>query len=96
MPIGKYLDLSIAHVTEWDDHQIEVMTRGLIYAPHPFGYWVHVPEDQLMDAYLKQARATGFSEALCNVIRYARALDCNWINFDRDGLECDELPTHEW
>ena len=96
--VKQYLDLSTAHVTEWDNHQIEVMTRGLIYCPHPYGYWVHVPQagEDLMEPYLKKARKCGFSEALCNAIRYAREQGCDWINFDQDADTCDDLPTHEW
>jgi len=94
--IMKYMDLSTGHITEWDDHMIEMDTRGLVFASHRYGYFVWVPEKEDQEAYFKSILKLGYSEALCNVLRYAREHGCNWVNFDSDAFVCEDLPTHDW
>jgi hypothetical protein len=91
--ICQYLDASTAHLTaaEMDLASADAATLPRCIS-HTYGAWVHVPSEPSFEP-------PGLAECAPNllaVIKYARARDCNWINFDADADECEGLPTFDW
>ena len=102
--VRKYLDVSAAHMTEQDN---DLLAKALedgdkvnMVLPHtlPYSYgnWVWVPDAEEMESHESMYTSYGFSPAFVGVLKYARENDCDWVNFDRDGEVCEDLPTHEW
>jgi sugar phosphate isomerase/epimerase len=109
MPVFHYLDLSTSHLTEEEVEELEAREQRPWYEKakpgdpivrsHPFGMWVHVPvgqegQDEYEDGDA-EARRRRFPN-LQRAIELARSLDCDWINFDADADQHEELPTYEW
>lgn len=106
MPIYRYLDLSTGHLSEEEANEVcgghcaPFPFGDLEHSPrvigHEYGAWVHVPEiaeqtDEEDTAALEKSRPN-----LAACLARARALDCNWINFDQDAGRDPELPTFDW
>ena len=101
MPVCKYLDLSISHITYEDAETLEEWRSGPRVVPHEFGFFVHVPRacgnrSQLDPEQLKEIVEGGLSPALVVVLEHARKKDCEWVNLDRDAVEENGLPVFEW
>ncbi len=91
--IGKYLDASTAHLPAAER---DLLTAGLDVScprvvPHEYGWWVNVP---CVPSDIKQLANEHDCPALVAALKAARALDCDWINFDCDADFVDDLPTY--
>ena len=101
--IYKYMDLSIGHLTK-EDYSILKNVKihnnrdswAVSIAVHAYGIWVWVPDKEDILLYEEMGLEHGLSASLFKVIRYARRHGCNWINFDGDAENCDELEVFDW
>lgn len=80
------LVLSTAHLTEgtcstWLHHASLVA-----YPKGDVGWFVHVPDSTHGDV----------PADLAECLEQARALNCDWIMFDRDAAALTILPVHAW
>lgn len=105
MPVYKYLDLSIAHITRLDAEKLENVFSGngllpLIYRKDDYGWWIHVPvgcERRETIGEIQEALTEhGFSLALISILNHAAELNCYWINLDQGGEVEPGLQTYEW
>ena len=109
MPIEKFLDLSIAHITAQDRAILAHLTndrageaRVIRCAAHQYGYILFI-ESQAgyeetpgrLAEEAKQARKLGLSTAFMKLLQYARDKKCLLVNLDRDVDADDNLPTFE-
>jgi hypothetical protein len=108
--IFKVLDVSTGHMTKNDSELLDSDLSPLTAYPYgpndgtgPYGHLVHlteldthVPPSQQIDEDLAPALKYGYSQELCNILREAKSLDCQYVRFDRDGEEYPELPTFDW
>lgn len=92
MPVYQYLDLSTAHLTDEDRHELAHGLCPLRVIEHDYGWWVHVPGDDDITDRLAAVSET-MSEAFVGVLKHANKHGCNWINFDADADEEPELPS---
>lgn len=89
--IGLYLDLSTAHITtDTYDALVDQELESIVSYPKvceydTYGVFVYVPEDEDQDIPVD----------LKNVIDYARANDCQWIQFDRDAEVITKLKQYQ-
>lgn len=90
MNVHRYLDLSTSHLPQALLEDLNGID-GLIARKHPYGFWLHVPDDidQQVDAY-------DLPDKVVAILRHARSLDCDWINLDGEGGIEDTLPTWDW
>ena len=89
--IRKFLDLSTAHCPPAiRDNLAE--TPGIVTCPHEYGFLLWVPDDP-------EENAKGDVEMppaeMLLVQLYARRHDCDYVLFDADGPENDELALYE-
>jgi hypothetical protein len=87
--IYSFLDISTAHITEEDNKQLDIHAlKGElpVYALNEYGWFVWA-ETEFGD---------DMSSAIKDVLEIARAHECAYVRFDRDGREYDELPKFEW
>jgi hypothetical protein len=97
--IGKYLDVSTAHITKGDAGLLD--TRGLAYPfgvyKYPEGYFVHVSSE---NTYFHQAtaaaRKAGYSKEFIAIMRLAWSKSCWFVRLDSDGTTYTDLTTHQW
>jgi hypothetical protein len=109
MPVYRYLDLSIRHLTEGEANEIcgghcaPFPFTGLARSPrviaHESGAWVQLPARECEggdwgDLDAETLLSTRPNLALC--FESAWELDCNWINFDQDAERDPDLPTFDW
>jgi hypothetical protein len=98
LEIQRTLVLSTGHITEKDGKMLDVFVKTLdqniplIVDAAVDGWRVHtdILELNLMDI-LKQ-----FSSSFLKCLLLAYINDCEWINFDADGLVNDFMEQHEW
>ena len=103
LPISQYLDISTGHLPEQEmmllndatDSEHEPTSLPTRVVPHAYGAWVWVQFD---DAHEQDAAFDddGRLPNLLRMVRFARSHQCHWINFDRDAVVVDELPSWEW
>ncbi|MEJ3741791.1 hypothetical protein WEI85_00615 [Actinomycetes bacterium KLBMP 9797] len=86
------LDLSTAHLPEevCDDLSGE---PGVIAHRVTYGWLMWVPADP--DAFAAET-IDPMPEEVLAIQRYARRLGCQYVLFDRDAEQVDELPTWQW
>jgi hypothetical protein len=99
MPVYRYLDLSTAHLTEPEMEAVNARFADVDEStprviPHEYGAWVNVPDLRSMPDG-DDAIVANYPNVAA-VIKRARALDCEWVNFDQDASHDDVLPTYEW
>lgn len=82
--IEKTLVLSTTHMPEDDPDFGESRVTE-----HDYGWIVFLQTDN--DLLLEES-----PEWLVPVIEFALENDCSMINFDRDGITVEDLPTWEW
>jgi len=110
--INKCFEASTGHITKEDSvllntsgdngqdalcvYAYGASSEGII--DDQYGYFIHVPLDEPTDFLdtIKSAKQAGYSEALCNLMELARRNDCKYLQLDRDGVEYDDLPKHNW
>jgi hypothetical protein len=89
MAIHKYLDCSTTCIPRGELGRIMGGRHvGLVATKHEHGVWVWANSDIAPD--MREDLPN-----LCAVLDYAVKMGCKWVNFDRDGLEIEGLPTFE-
>ena len=94
LPIYKYLDLSIAHITKETDDYLRIQAeqdeayKAIVYTKD-CGYFVCVPELDEIDEY-------DMPDDLKACLKFAAEHDCYWLVLDADADTINELETYEW
>jgi hypothetical protein len=98
--VRQILDISTAHVSERtarildeivaDDALLGLRPGVIVHGKGEHGWLVYVPSEP------SQESTPDFPEDLRTCMEHARALDCDWVMFDRDGVVIDALPEYEW
>jgi len=89
--IFRVLDICTCHMTLEDARMLEENIRDLsAYELGEYGWLCYVGE--ISDNW----NTDGWSEAFVNVLKKAKELGCDYVRFDRDGREYDELPVFDW
>ena len=90
MDISKMLTISMAHITEETDNELQHNPdkfEELLYYETGYGYFIcAMPHSTLED----------IPECLKRCVEFARQNDCEWLCLDWDGEEVPELPTYDW
>ena len=102
--IFKMLDLSTAHLQKSTMDALHGITHRhpsylkmaseqswpIVFDKDDYGYFIHISEDpwDLDDERIPKD--------LRDIMKYASALGCHWINLDRDGTIMEELTIYEW
>lgn len=98
--VRKYLDLSTAHLPPEYRELIDGARDdggsgpipGCIVTPTHYGCWMWVPDEPTLPDNRPEG---GWDQRLLKILVYARELGCNWILFDADDEEDEELPVFE-
>jgi hypothetical protein len=101
--IEKMWTVSTAHITESDNAIMEAVIDGDTEYDHltcwvmstGFGFILWVPSDD-MDGILEEYKESGFSDAICALVREARDLECAWIRLDNGVPPTEGLPIFNW
>lgn len=92
--IGKYLDISTAHVTKEDDAKLAAEDCPICCYPYECGYWIYV--DLNHEVHESDVPAMGFSQGFADVYMAARQAGCQWIKLDCDGYEYEQFKRYDW
>lgn len=95
--VRRFLDLSTAHLTPSTRDALDALPVPSYAHPEGYGHFVYMPDidgDHDPISEWDEALAAELSDLIA-VIKLARKLGCNYILFDCDGPECDELPTYD-
>jgi hypothetical protein len=99
LEIAKMLILSTSHVTNETRLKMEQWAEGeadengfipTVYRKGDYGWIIHVHEAE------SEMDTDRFPEDVTAAIVFARGQGCQWIMYDCDADEIDELPTYEW
>lgn len=88
--IQKVLVLSTAHVSYETSRKLDAGEVSLPVARWEYGWFVWVDEaagDDSLQNVPADLEAT---------LAFAKHLGCEWVRFDADGHEIEELPRFEW
>lgn len=83
-PLRLFLDCSTAHLSP--DARTYVDRTEVIASSTPYGWFVWASEEPGDDV----------PHELATIITHARSLGADYINFDRDADEIDELSVFDW
>ncbi|MBA4757614.1 MULTISPECIES: hypothetical protein [Sphingomonadales] len=83
-PLRLFLDCSTAHLSP--DARSYVDRTDVIASSTPYGWSVWASEEPGEDV----------PDDLAAIMAHARSLGAEYINFDRDADEIDELPVFDW
>ena len=83
-PLRLFLDCSTAHLSP--DARAYVGSDKGISSATPYGWFVYASEEP--DDHVPSDLAA--------IMAYARARGAEYVNFDCDASEIDELPTFDW
>ena len=90
--IAKMLVLSTGHIDEITASRMTdepyTFEHVNVYGKGEYGWFVNVREE-IAD---REAQP----KSLADCLDFAARQGCQWIMFDRDGDQVDELPTYEW
>jgi len=93
--IFNVLDISTGHMTKKDGETLQKYEAECKpfsgYELRGYGWLVYV--GAIMDNWSEAPRMSG---AFRNVLRVAKKLGCDYVRFDRDGKEYEELPQFNW
>ena len=91
MDISKMLTISMAHITEETDNELQhnpdKFEELFYYNEDWWGYMMQIPPHTTLEDIPEDLR-------MC--IELARQNDCEWLQLDCDGEEVPELPTYDW
>ena len=98
--IRKVLGLSTMHITQKTTHRLardpEDNNLGLTIYPFEYGWWVFIgnvsfKEDKI---YYDNEPITSLPSDLIDCIKIGLENDCQWLQFDCDAEEYDNLPIY--
>jgi hypothetical protein len=91
------LELSTAHLPEelGSERSVWPLNRipGVVAYPLSHGWLLWVPDDPTASAADSEDEVP---LVVLTIQRYARALGCDWVMFDADGADTDDLPRWTW
>lgn len=87
------LSLSTGHITEetakiLENYDFPLVVHRKEDDHEAYGFFLLVP-DGLLDP-------SELPECIQDIIIYAKALECDWINLDRDADVIPDLPVYDW
>lgn len=91
--VRRILDISTVHISQETgqllDHwaTTEKPRPAIVFNKDHYGWLVYVPSETNHEALPADLHAC---------MDLARSHDCDWIMFDCDGVDIDELPVYEW
>ncbi len=85
------MDCSTVHLRLETLQAIRDEHVGHLLYPNPYGAFCWVPDE----ADFGEIDEETVPQDLIDVLRFARKESCDWIKFDCDGTEYDELPKYE-
>lgn len=88
--VRKFLDISTTHLPE---RLVRGCFENVIRHDYAEGFWLWVPDDPQDSNDAMEAKVP---PEILRLQLYARGLDCDWIRFDADADEDDNLPTWNW
>lgn len=98
--VHHFLDLSTAHLKPEDNDLLGRWANDpaspVTVIRYEYGFKVLVSLDEEHQRILKACQKSGASKELLEIMRYARANGCWFINFDRDATAQDCFPTFDW
>jgi hypothetical protein len=62
----------------------------------PGGWFITLPDEENEPSWAADALQAGVPKALVDLVRYALALDCQFLLLDADGPIMDGLPVYSW
>lgn len=83
-PLRLFLDCSTAHLSP--DARSYVGRSDVIASSTPYGWFVWASEEPGEDV----------PDDLAAIMAHARSFGAEYINFDRDAHEIDDLPVFDW
>ena len=98
--VGKFLDLSTGHLPQRWGVRADEGGDGLSNAPGvsanilPYGWLMWVPDDP--DQYAEDEEGGVPPQEILVIQRYARKHGCDYVLFDRDADQVDDLPSWVW
>lgn len=100
LPVGKFLDVSTAHITAKDYELLDIdfdakQPAAIVFRKDDHGFFVHVPHDDV-EEYEQELREAGYSEEFTKLIQLARAEGASLLCVDADGSVSDKLPHFDW
>ena len=89
--VRKFLDLSTGHLSQGALNALEASSEdqgggSLSCSKTPHGFWVWISEDEV------EAAASGVPHDILAIFHVARINGCDYVQFDADASECDDLP----
>lgn len=89
--IFEVLDISTAHMTQADATQLQENLESFpAYELGEYGWLCYVGELEENWPMHK------VSATLRDIMKQAKELGCDYVRFDRDGREYDDLPKFDW
>lgn len=101
LEIRKVLGMSLSHITELTaymlEHEAYTNNLGLTVYPFQYGYWIFTGNLTLTNNKISYDKTPigNLPPDLQKCIELAIKNDCQWLQFDSDGPEIDNLPTYE-
>ncbi len=100
--ISKILDISTGHITENDNDLLGKEDCPVVAYPYgpeedQYGYLVCVKMDE--EAFQTEvilSKEYGFSESFIKIYKAAHAHGIEYVRFDRDGVEYEDIPIYNW
>ena len=86
--IFRVLDISTGHMTRADARWLGSHDDLSAYELGEYGWLCYIGE--IDDNW------SGMSQEFRTVLMQAKELGCDYVRFDRDGREHDELPSFDW
>ena len=93
--IHSILVLSTGHLTERDCNEWMHTCPWSCFEKGEYGWFMYACPDE-DGAEDDKTIAADVPMAVRSAIHKARQLGCEWIMFDRDGPELEDLPHYEW
>lgn len=88
----KMLELSTGHVSKETAAKLdESECPGVSsYPKGEYGWWVYA------ESYGKEEAGNDAPPDLVDCLRFAQSIGCDWIMFDRDVDQLENLVTYDW
>ncbi len=95
--------ISTSHLSEHDcerlgDSNPDYENAEIRILEHEYGFILtgFLHEDETDEEYANHLVSRGFTREFADLVNLLKLHGAQWINFDIDGPEIDELPTYEW
>jgi hypothetical protein len=93
--IFRVLDISTGHMTKEDNERLQYLESNCKaysgYELRDYGWLLYVGE--IEENWSEDDK---WSSAFMNIMKTAQKAGCEYVRFDRDGRDYDELPKFDW